>query len=202
MAARARDRDRRVTIVPFTPDRWDDFEKLFGPRGACGGCWCMTPRLTARDYEAAKGEKNRRAMKRLVERGPPPGLVAYRGGEPVGWIAIAPRAEFRRLATSRVLAPIDAAPVWSITCLFLRKDARRQGLSTELVKAAARFARRNGAWLVEGYPQVPKSGALPDVFAWTGLLTTFTRAGFREVARRSPTRPIVRWNARRKSRIQ
>src|SRR5882672_11320080 len=90
-----------LTIVPLTRSRWRDFEQLFGPRGACGGCWCMTPRLTSREYEAAKGERNRRAMRRLVERGPPPGLLAFRGGEPVAWIAVGPRAEYRRLAGSR-----------------------------------------------------------------------------------------------------
>jgi len=181
-----------VRIFPLTPARWADFERLFGPRGACGGCWCMTPRLSRRDYEANKGEKNRRAMKRLVERGPPPGLLAYQDGEPVAWIAIAPRAQYRLLATSRVLAPVDDRPVWSIACLYLRKDVRRQGLSTKLIRAAADFAHRHGANLVEGYPQIPKKAAMPAVFAWTGFASSFEKAGFTEVARRSPTRPILR----------
>ena len=183
----------RLTIVPLTRARWPDFEQLFGPRGACGGCWCMTPRLTRRDYEARKGAKNRRAMKRLVDRGPPPGLLAYRGREPIAWIAVAPRSEYRLLSTSRVLAPVDDEPVWSIVCLYLRKDVRRQGLSSQLIRAAASFALSQGAKLVEAYPQIPKKGAMPDVFAWTGFASSFERAGFHEVVRRSPTRPIVRW---------
>jgi hypothetical protein len=73
-----------LTIVPLTPRRWPAFEKLFGPRGACGGCWCMTPRLSRRDYEANKGAKNRSSMKRLVTCGPPPGLIALRRGEAIG----------------------------------------------------------------------------------------------------------------------
>jgi GNAT superfamily N-acetyltransferase len=182
----------KLSIVPLTPARWRDFEELFGPRGACGGCWCMTPRLSRRDYEERKGEPNRRAMHRLVERGPPPGLLAYRDGAAVGWIAVAPRAEYRQLAGSRILAPVDAAPVWSIVCLFLRKDARRQGLSARLIRAAADFAFARGARIVEGYPQDPRQDAMPDVFAWTGIASAFEKAGFREVARRSPTRPIMR----------
>ena len=181
-----------LRIVPLTKARWPDFETLFGPRGACGGCWCMTPRLSRRDYEARKGEKNRRAMKRLVERGPPPGLLTYRGREPVAWIALGPRGDYRRLAGSRILAPVDDQPVWSIVCLYLRKDVRRQGLSTELIRAATAFARKQGARLVEAYPHVPKQDAMPDVFAWTGMASSFTKAGFTEVARRSPTRPIMR----------
>ncbi len=186
---------KALRIVPLTKARWRDFETLFGPRGACGGCWCMTPRLTRRDYEARKGEGNRRAMKRLVERGPPPGLLAYRGREPIAWIAVAPRSQYRLLAGSRVLAPVDDQPVWSIVCLYLRKDVRRQGLSSRLVRAAAEFARSRGATIVEGYPQIPRKSAMPDVFAWTGIASSFERAGFTEVARRSPTRPIVRWRS-------
>ena len=183
----------KLEILPLTPRRWPDFERLFGPRGACGGCWCMTPRLTRREYEANKGEKNRRAMKRLVERGPPPGLLAYRDGEPIAWIAVAPRSDCRLLSGSRVLAPVDDEPVWSIVCLFLRKDVRRQGLSSKLIRAAAAFARKQGARIVEAYPHIPKQAAMPAVFAWTGFASSFERAGFEEVARRSPTRPILRW---------
>jgi GNAT superfamily N-acetyltransferase len=155
----------------------------------------MTPRLTRREYEANKGEKNRRAMKRLVERGPPPGLLAYRDDDdrgPIAWIAVAPRSEYRLLAGSRILAPIDDQPVWSIACLFLRKDARGQGLSSKLIAAAADYARARGATIVEGYPQEPRKSPMPAVFAWTGFASSFRDAGFVEVARRSPTRPIVR----------
>jgi GNAT superfamily N-acetyltransferase len=194
MAIRVAARD--VEIVPLTTARWPDFERLFGPRGACGGCWCMTPRLTRREYEAAKGEKNHRAMARLVARGPPPGLLAYRDGEPIAWIAIAPRSEYRLLAGSRVLAPIDEQPVWSIVCLYLRKDVRGQGLSSRLIRAAADFARKQGAKIVEGYPQEPGKKPMPAVFAWTGIASAFRRAGFEEVARRSATRPIMRWGVR------
>jgi GNAT superfamily N-acetyltransferase len=160
----------------------------------------MTPRLARRDFEARKGAKNRSTMKRLVTRGPPPGLLALRGGEAIAWVAVAPRVELRQLACSRVLAPVDERPVWSIPCLFLRKDARRQGLSSRLIRAAADFAFARGASIVEGYPQDPKSDAMPDVFAWTGLASAFVKAGFTEVARRSPTRPMYRLNAPRRAR--
>ncbi len=182
----------RIEVRALRASDWPALEALFGARGACGGCWCMTPRLPLREFEARKGEKNRRAMKRLVERGPPPGLLAYRGREAVAWIALGPREEFRRLATSRILAPVDDEPVWSIVCLFLRKDVRRQGISAQLLRAATAFARKRGATIVEGYPQIPRQSDVPAVFAWTGFASSFAKAGFREVARRSPTRPIMR----------
>jgi len=179
------------TFHPLTPDRWRDFEILFGNNGACGGCWCMAWRLASKEFKQNQGEPNRRAMKKIVAGQTPPGILAYDGKEPVGWIAVAPRVTFVRLANSRVLAPIDGQPVWSIICFFIRKDHRRQGLSTELLKAAAKFARKNHAKILEGYPQELKKD-LPAPFVWTGLASAFRKAGFAEAVRRSPTRPIMR----------
>ncbi len=178
---------------PLTPELWDDLELLFGERGACGGCWCMAPRLTRSEFERGKGDANRDALRALVMSGRIPGLLAYHGDEPVAWVAIEPREVFGRLARSRIHAPVDDAPVWSVVCLFLRKDQRRGGLSTRLLRAAVEHVRgRGGPRIVEGYPFDLSGPALPDAFVWTGLLASFERAGFREVARRSRTRPIVR----------
>lgn len=152
----------------------------------------MWPRVPRRIFEAGKGAGNKRALRRLVLAGPPPGLLAYRGDRPVAWCAVGPRDEFVRLRSSRSLAPVDDRPAWAITCLFVAKDARGQGVSVALIDGAARFARRHGARLIEGYPSDPRGGRLPDAFAWTGLPAAFERAGFTEVARRAATRPIVR----------
>lgn len=181
-----------IAIRPLTPARWADFEELFGPRGACAGCWCMWPRLPAAEFTRGKGAGNRRAMKRIVDDGAQPGLLAYAGREPVGWIALAPRAEYVRLARSRVLRPVDDRPVWSVVCFFVAKGHRRQGLTVKLLEAAAAWAKKRGARLLEGYPVEPRRGELPAAFAWTGLPGAFQAAGFTEVARRSPVRPILR----------
>ncbi len=185
----------------LTPSRWADFEDLFGSRGACGGCWCMWWRLTQRAFEAQKGARNRRAMKRLVEAGPAPGILAYHRKEPVGWCAVAPREEFPRLDRSRILKPVDDKPVWSVVCLFVRKDHRRQGVSTRLLKAAVDHVRKQGGQIVEGYAVEPKRGKTPDVFAYHGLADAYRRVGFKEVARRSPTRPIMRYRIAKRRRI-
>lgn len=187
----------RVRIHPLTPDLWADLETLFGARGACGGCWCMTWRLPRAVYEAAKGEGNRRAFRRRVRRGPPPGLLAYVDDVPAGWCAIAPRDEFPRLDASRVLARVDEAPVWSVACFFVARPYRRRGLSVRLLEEACRYARQRGATLVEGYPVEPVKKDVPPVFAWTGLASAFRQAGFAEVERRTETRPIMRRAMRR-----
>jgi GNAT superfamily N-acetyltransferase len=183
----------RVEIQPLTPERWDDLVRLFGPRGACGGCWCMHWRLAHADYERRKGLANRRAMQRLVAKGAvAPGVIAYVDHEPVGWCAVAPRETFVRLARSRVLRPVDSQPVWSIVCLFVARGYRRRGVSVALLEGAAGFAADRGATIVEGYPVDARRGEVPAVFAWTGTLAAFRAAGFQEVARRSAERPIVR----------
>jgi len=181
----------KLSFHPLTPDRWADFELLFGKNGACGGCWCMAWRLLPKDFKQKQGDGNRRAMKKIAETQTPPGLLAYDGREPVGWIALAPRETFVRLEGSKVLAPVDDRPVWSVTCFFVRKDHRKRGLMTELLKAASKFAKKNRAKILEGYPQDLKKELAPP-FVWTGLISAFRKAGFEEVARRSATRPIMR----------
>lgn len=185
--------DLSIEIYPVTKELWADFEKLFGAKGACGGCWCMLWRLKRSEFEAGKGEKNRRAMQALVELGKIPGLLAYADGKPVAWCSVAPREHFPALENSRILKPVDEQPVWSISCLFVEKSYRRQGISVALLRAAADYVKRQGGKIVEGYPTEPQKDRMPDVFVWTGIASAYQQAGFVECARRSETRPIMRF---------
>lgn len=179
---------------PLTPERWTDFEHLFGVRGACGGCWCMYWRLSHATYEFQAGEMNRFNMKAIVLSGEVPGILAYQDGIPVGWCAIAPRQAYIRLANSRLLKPVDDQPVWSIVCFFVARTHRRQGVTRGLIGAALDFARQQGAKIVEAYPTIPKANNAPPVFIFTGVASAFLNAGFVEVARRSENRPILRFH--------
>ena len=181
-----------LTYHPLTPDRWRDFETLLGPKGAYGGCWCMEWRNTPAEQKARKGEGNRRAMKDIVEAGPPPGLLAYDGGVAVGWCAVAPRSVYTRLERSRVLKPVDDSEVWSISCFFIAKSYRKQGVSVGLLNAVADFVAEQGGTILEGYPIDPKKEPYPAPYAWTGFARAFRKAEFTEVLRRSDTRPIMR----------
>ncbi len=181
-----------LTYHTLTQERWKDFEKLFGERGACGGCWCMSWRLKRAVFEQQKGAANKRAMKKIVSSGEIPGLIAYVGDEPIAWCSVAPREVFPRLENARTLKRIDDKPVWSVVCFFIAKPYRRRGVSSLLLGAAVDYARRSGASIVEGYPFEPKQ-KLPDPFVWTGLVSSFEAAGFKEAARRSASRPIMRY---------
>ena len=191
-----------ITVVPATASRWADLETLFGLRGACGGCWCMAWRLPRAAYDRGKGAPNKARLKALLRSGPPPGVLAYADGVAVGWCAIAPREAYPVLARSRVLSPVDERPVWSVSCFFVARGFRRQGVARRLLEGAVSLAATHGARMIEGYPVEPKSGSVPDVFAWTGLPPTFLAAGFREVARRSATRPIMRRGVRPPQKTQ
>lgn len=192
---------KQLEFHPLTLERWGDLEGLFGARGACGGCWCMWWRLRRRDWEARRGTGNKRALKALVRRGAQTGLIAYAGAEPVAWCAFAPRAEYPVLARSRILKPVDEVAVWSVTCFFVAPEWRGRGLTSRLLRAAARVAANAGARVLEGYPHELGGDTLPGPFVHTGLLSAFERAGFREVARRSAKRPILRKALRRSPRV-
>ncbi|MGB7061429.1 MAG: GNAT family N-acetyltransferase [Candidatus Zixiibacteriota bacterium] len=177
---------------PLTIDRWKDLENLFGDRGACGGCWCMWWRLKRSEFERQKGKKNKAALKKIVKSGQAPGILAYSEGKAIAWCSIGPRDTFPALERSRVLKRIDDKPVWSVVCLFIAKGFRRKGVSAAILKAAVAFAKKIGVRIVEGYPIEPKKGRWPDAFVWTGLPSAYLKAGFKEVHRGSPTRPIMR----------
>jgi GNAT superfamily N-acetyltransferase len=182
----------RLRYRAATASRWPDVEKLFGERGACGGCWCMVWRLPRQRWLTGKGAENRRALKRIVAAGRTPGVLAYLGREPIGWCAVAPRAEYPALERSKVLKKVDDRTVWSVSCLFVARAYRRRGLSVGLLAAAVDLAAKHGAEIVEGYPVEPTMTPTPDPFVWTGVPSAFRQAGFTEVLRRSKTRPIMR----------
>lgn len=187
------DAGHELEFHPVTAENFPDLEQLFGPRGAMGGCWCMWWRVKRKEFEAQQGDGNHEAMCSIVESGRIPGILAYSGGEPAGWCSVAPREDFSVLDRSPNLKRVDDQPVWSIVCFFIAKKFRRQGLSTKMISAAIEYAGQQGARIIEGYPIEPKTGQAPDIYAFTGLVSTFEKSGFKEVARRSEARPIMRY---------
>lgn len=184
---------KKLIFKELTKETWHNFEQLLGERGACGGCWCMSWRISRSEFEKNKGAGNKNIMKSIVDSGKDVGVIAFYEDKPVGWCSVAPRKVFVRLDKSRVLKPIDDKPVWSVSCFFIAKEYRRQGLSTELLKGVIKYGKEKGAEIIEAYPTEPYSDNIPAAFAWTGIPASFIKAGFIEVERRSKSRPIMRY---------
>jgi ribosomal protein S18 acetylase RimI-like enzyme len=187
----------KITVAPLTPDRWPDLEAVFKAKGCSVArhCWCMAYRLSGSRGPLPPGmtraQANRATLKALVDAGTPPGLIGYRGMVPVGWISIGPRETYDRLKRSPVMKAVDEQPVWSVICFVVPAEYRGQGVARALLKGAVAYARQRGARLVEAYP-VDKPGRSKDDYMWFGAKSMYDKAGFKEVARRKPQRPIVR----------
>jgi GNAT superfamily N-acetyltransferase len=155
----------------------------------------------SRPAGTSRGAANLAALKALVDAGETPGLIAYRGKIPVGWISLGPRVEFLRLERSPVMRPVDDQPVWSIVCFVVPAAHRRGGVARALLQGAIAYARARGATLLEAYP-VDKPARSKDDTMWFGAKSMYDAAGFKEVVRRKPARPIVRLelNARQRRR--
>jgi ribosomal protein S18 acetylase RimI-like enzyme len=186
----------KLTVAPLTPDRWSDLEAVFNAKGCsvARDCWCMAYRLSGSREPApglTRAQANRAALKALVGAGNPPGLIGYRGKVPVGWVSIGPREEYAKLKRSPVMKAVDEQPVWSIVCFVVPAEYRGQGVARALLKEAVAYAKKQGATLVEAYP-VDKPARTKDEYMWFGAKSMYDNAGFKEVARRKPQRPIVR----------
>ena len=175
-------------VHPATTERWDDLVQLFD-QPIVRSCFCMFYRKTG--MGTGVGKENRQAMRTLVERGVVPGLIGYDDGVPVAWVSLGPREDYAKLRRSPVMKPVDDRPVWSIVCFFVNRNARGRGLAERMLRAAVDYARSCGARLVEAYP-VDKSDPSDPSSMFFGAKSMYDRAGFREVARRRPARPVVR----------
>ena len=183
-------------VEPLTRERWPDLEIVMG-RGGMGGCWCMYwIHPTSKSWgDGAKGgsrARNKRAFRRIVAEGPPPGLLAYDGDVAAGWCRVMPRSRMPGIDRSRYFkTDLDVNRVWSLSCFVVRRSHRGRGLTRILTMAAIRLARTQRAKIVEVYPsetKIERSAAS----IYTGVASTFRRLGFKVVQRTAPHRPMMR----------
>jgi GNAT superfamily N-acetyltransferase len=191
-----------VSVVPANKASWDDLQAVFG-RGTAAKCQCQRIKLGDRVWWYMPVEERAHRLREETDCGHPEadgtsGMVAYLDGEPVGWVAVEPRANYRRLRGSSVpwagrTEDPDDPDVWAIVCFAIRPGYRGQGLTRPLAKAAVEYAQAHGATAVEGYPMVPKPG---QNVSWgemnVGSRNTFVAAGFREVSRPTTRRVVMR----------
>jgi len=150
-------------------------------------------RLKRSEFQKQLGRGNKAALKRTVNSGEVPGIIAYADGQPVGWCSVAPRESFPALERSRVFRRVDDRPVWSIVCFYVVRQFRRRGVTAALIGAAIDYVKERGGEIVEGYPVEPSKRRITDTLAYMGVASTFRRVGFVEILRRSETHPIMRY---------
>src|SRR4030065_428434 len=147
------------------------------------------PRFSRAEFSSNGNRGNRHEMKRLVDSGQAPGLLAYVRGEPIAWVSVGPRETFSALERSRTLKRVDDQPGWSVVCFFVAKPYRGTGIMALLLRATVDYAKRHGARLVEGYP-IEVGGRLSGDSGFTGGASTLRKTGFVGVSR-APVRPAV-----------
>lgn len=186
-----------ISTQLLTPELWPAFEDLFGRQGACYGCWCTAFRLLPAARRENNHERNKDHMRRRVEDGPPPGILAFEENQAVGWMQIGPRADVPQWNNSgRASAPLlqgeqDDPAVWAISCFFIRSGSRGKGLTHRLVSAGVEHARQSGARYLEACP-MDQSKSSRSTGLFVGSTRVFDKAGFRRMAERKPGRPLVR----------
>jgi GNAT superfamily N-acetyltransferase len=193
--------DIDLRTAPVTPERWDDFEQLFGPRGAFQDCWCVALRLPRAVRTKMVADDRKDHMKKRIAAGPPPGILAYIEEEPVAWVQVGPRLDVPQFNSPRTVSrPEDEADaqdpsVWAVSCLFLLSKLRGKGISHRLIEAAIAHARGEGARYLDACP-IDHSKQSKSVVLCVGSTAIFDAAGFEILARRKDGRPLMRLDLR------
>jgi GNAT superfamily N-acetyltransferase len=190
-----------VLVQPATADRWDDLVTVFGRRGTDPSwCWCRLFLSSGADESSSPGPTpdNRKALRQEITHAAiAPGLIAYVADHPVGWTRVGPRSAFPRVWGNRALARVltDDPGAWWVTCFAIDGRHRRSGVASALLEAAVTFAGLHGATAVEGHPvdaAALRATRVGGSALYTGTMAMFVGAGFSEVARTFPTRPVMR----------
>lgn len=161
---------------------FEDVRTVLGPkRPDANVCWCLSYRIPSKQNLELHGTARADLVKELVAQDPPPGVLAYDGGDVVGWAAVHPRSD-TSFARNRKIPHVDDLEVWSVWCIRVRPGYRGKGISHHLLQGAVDLARSYGAPAVEGYP-VDNGGNKVDLtMAYVGTRTLFERAGFVKAA--------------------
>lgn len=173
-----------IEIKPVDPERWDDFEALFDGPGGPKSCWCMIWRSYARDGETTDKAARKHGMRERILRGDPVGLLGYDGGTPIGWCSIAPRRSFKSSLDGNRQEQSEG--LWCLTCLFVKRSHRGEGLSDRMIDAALHYARTQGGVRVEAFPVEPNSPS----YRFCGFTPQFRRLGFQETGKVGSRRKI------------
>lgn len=185
--------DRQFRVLPATEDRWADVVACFGRRGN-DPAWCWCQRFIG---PQADGDNRAALHRQIAAAAIPIGLVAFADERPVGWTRVVPRSELPGVLSNRALKRLlpQDPDAWWVTCFAVDSGHRSRGVGSALLNAAVSHAREHGASAVEGHPvDVDKLTAtrVSGAALYTGTLAMFAAAGFTEIGRTFPSRPVMR----------
>jgi GNAT superfamily N-acetyltransferase len=175
----------KLTFKPVTRAREDDFVAVFARPGGPKYCWCMAWRSTGEELKANTPAARKGYILERIRKRVPVGLVGYLDGDPVAWVSVAPRDTYRRLGGPEARPGED---IWSLACMYMRRNLRGAGLGHDLIAAAVAHARKKGATILEAYPVEPDSPS----YRFIGLIPAYEAVGFKEVGTAGSRRHVMR----------
>src|SRR5688500_672488 len=159
----------KLTYKPVDTKNWKDMVSLFESRGAPSYCWCMVWREMNEGASRSDKAAKKASLKKYVTKKIPIGLLCYQGKDPIAWCSVVPRESFRNLGGDDTLKD-----VWSLVCFYIKRDLRKQSLTSKLIAAAIKYAKKGGAKYVEAYPV----NATSPSYRFMGFKSVFEEAGF------------------------
>jgi len=185
----------RLLIRELGTETWPDFARAVEKHhGIWGGCWCTSFHLQS-GTSGRTAAQNRADKERLVREDRSHAALVYDGADVVGWCQFGPPAELpARMSGYRRL---DAAPPdWRITCFFVDRDRRGEGVARAALKGALRIIAAKGGGTVDGYPIAIRGKPTSSSFLWSGTESMFVEAGFRPLGALGTSKMAMRKTVR------
>lgn len=167
------------TVKPLQPDTFEAFARLVEKHnGVWGGCWCLS--FHPRYPERGQSQAGNRALKmRLVEEGQAHAALVFDGDQAVGWCQFGSPEELPNITHRKeVEEPQVQPPDYRITCFFVDRDRRRDGVAAVALDGALDLIAEAGGGVVEAYPYDIGEKKVSSSFLYNGTRTLFEQAGF------------------------
>jgi GNAT superfamily N-acetyltransferase len=168
------------TIKPLDSETWDAFGRLLDKHKGAGfgtGCWCtwFHPRAETGD----KAETGRDCKERLVREGKAHAALVFDGDVAVAWCQFGPPAELPNIHHRRDYeAGLVSLPDYRLTCIFVDRNNRREGLARVAVEGALELIAQAGGGVVEAYPHDTAGKQMSSTFLYNGTRSMYEKAGF------------------------
>ncbi len=185
----------RFLIRELGRGTWPDFVRVVEKHnGVWGGCWCVSFHLKPGGSDRTAAQNRRAYKERLVRANQSHAALVYDGTDIVGWCQFGPPAELP--GRMRGYGKLDVAPPdWRITCFFVDRDRRREGIAKAALVGALRMIAAKGGGTVDGYPtshSITRGKPTSSSFLWSGTESMFAEVGFRPIGSLGTSKSVMR----------